>query len=441
MENSIISFVEDKTNHLYFGGIGAKNYLFSFDELSQSFTNLSVPLPFDAADMEVHDIVCDSQGHLWLGTTHGMLKYDLQSKSVDRADLGEHMITTTEIRGLTIDKYDQIWVSTDVFGVMCYKNGEVTKYELSDGIPSKTNYYRSTLIDRTERIWVGTDAGYTYSRDIAPQIVRTVQPQLYYAKVNGFSKHFSPEERTEVPFKNAFEIGFHSISYPSKSLSYQWRILGKDENKWSEESPENHFTVPGLEHGDFAIEIRARQLGYGWSEPLLIRVEVQQVWYLKGWAFILYILLLLLLMTGASHINSRRLFRSNKRLQEKVDSKTLQLQEKNLELTQQNEYISQQADNLEALNQLKDRLFSIISHDLRGPVGSIKSVLSLISNDIITEKEFKDITPKLAKELDKTSFLLDNLLNWARSQMDGDILQLKRVLIHMLLNSAAWTIP
>lgn len=79
----------------------------------------------------------------------------------------------------------------------------------------------------------------------------------------------------------------------------------------------------------------------------------------------------------------------------------------------------EQATELERLNQLKDRIFSIIAHDLRGPLVNLSEVLKMIANDQITNEEFKNISPTLSKDIIYTTDLLENILHWSRSQLKG----------------------
>lgn len=78
-----------------------------------------------------------------------------------------------------------------------------------------------------------------------------------------------------------------------------------------------------------------------------------------------------------------------------------------------------QADELEKLNQLKDKIFSIIAHDIRGPLVNLSEVLKMISNDTISMQEIKEIAPTLGKDIIYTTDLLENILHWSRSQLKG----------------------
>lgn len=78
-----------------------------------------------------------------------------------------------------------------------------------------------------------------------------------------------------------------------------------------------------------------------------------------------------------------------------------------------------QAEELQKLNQLKDRIFSIMAHDLRGPLLNLAEVLKMTSDDTISAEEFKDLSPTLTKDISYTTDLLENILHWSRSQLKG----------------------
>ncbi len=74
---------------------------------------------------------------------------------------------------------------------------------------------------------------------------------------------------------------------------------------------------------------------------------------------------------------------------------------------------------LEDLNIIKDKLFSIIGHDLRSPINSLKSILGLLTDKTLSEEQVRMLFSKLIKEVGYTSNLLENLLQWAKSQLQG----------------------
>ncbi len=98
---------------------------------------------------------------------------------------------------------------------------------------------------------------------------------------------------------------------------------------------------------------------------------------------------------------------------------TRELEEKNKQIQLQNEEILSQSKNLEEINQVKDKLFSIVSHDLKDSVTSIKGFLDLLNEGSITKEEFEHLVPELTENANNASLLLFNLLNWSKSQMES----------------------
>ncbi len=74
--------------------------------------------------------------------------------------------------------------------------------------------------------------------------------------------------------------------------------------------------------------------------------------------------------------------------------------------------------NLEKLNSTKDKLFSIIGHDLRTPISNINSLLELIINGDFNENELKGVFKELQINTFTSLQLLENLLNWAKLQKE-----------------------
>jgi signal transduction histidine kinase len=77
-------------------------------------------------------------------------------------------------------------------------------------------------------------------------------------------------------------------------------------------------------------------------------------------------------------------------------------------------------EKLRELNATKDRLFSIIGHDLRGPISSFKSIIDLLVSDcdLFDSESLMDILHEIQKSAGSTYDLLENLLAWARSQQN-----------------------
>ncbi|WP_234999735.1 tetratricopeptide repeat-containing sensor histidine kinase [Maribacter arcticus] len=91
----------------------------------------------------------------------------------------------------------------------------------------------------------------------------------------------------------------------------------------------------------------------------------------------------------------------------------------NLELRSNKSDLEEKQAYLNELNQTKNKLFSIIGHDLRGPIGAFQGLLKLFKEGEMTKDEFLNFVPKLKVDIDSISFTLNNLLSWGQTQMNG----------------------
>lgn len=95
----------------------------------------------------------------------------------------------------------------------------------------------------------------------------------------------------------------------------------------------------------------------------------------------------------------------------------------------QNEHIIHQNTNLDELNQKKDKLFSIISHDLQAPLHSILSTLELLAEFDLSEADQKKLAEGLLIMTRNTANMLSNLLTWSKNQISGVNFSLSEVAI------------
>ncbi|RZK80328.1 MAG: HAMP domain-containing histidine kinase [Pedobacter sp.] len=104
-----------------------------------------------------------------------------------------------------------------------------------------------------------------------------------------------------------------------------------------------------------------------------------------------------------------------------------------LNYDEQKQIAEEKADKLELLNQQKDKLFSIISHDLTGPLASLKQYLSLLTDIELTAHERRVVETDLTKSLGDAQYLLENLLQWTKSQMEHNRMNLELLSLRQLI--------
>jgi signal transduction histidine kinase len=104
---------------------------------------------------------------------------------------------------------------------------------------------------------------------------------------------------------------------------------------------------------------------------------------------------------------------------QKVKRTNRELQQQKQELARKNLEIEEKSNELELLNNTKDKLFSIIGHDFRSPLHSLRGLLELIGTSSMTQKEFEHYSKDLRNKIDVVYNNLDNILHWSVSQLNG----------------------
>jgi signal transduction histidine kinase len=102
----------------------------------------------------------------------------------------------------------------------------------------------------------------------------------------------------------------------------------------------------------------------------------------------------------------------------------------NMLLLQHQEETEKRSKELEQLNEVKDKFFSIISHDLRSPINALAGILDLMDKGAIKPEEMPGTIHELRKRFTHTRTLLNNLLDWTLLQMDKLNLQPVRISLH-----------
>lgn len=109
--------------------------------------------------------------------------------------------------------------------------------------------------------------------------------------------------------------------------------------------------------------------------------------------------------------------------------------EKSQFIVEKNQQILKQNVELERINAEKNKLMSIVAHDVRSPLASIQNFLELLTEYDLDEAERQDIKKELLNATNDTMALLSKLLNWSKSQLNGVSAYKERLNLDELLNT------
>ncbi len=401
--------------------------------------------PKDSLSISSDAMLCiteDSKHRLWFGSREGINLMELQGKF-------QHFTTAdglpnNEILSITEDKKGRLWLATSQ-GLSCFDVEKKTfkNYFESDGLVSKQFKINSATQNKNGEILLGTINGINVFH---PDSVRDNPnlPVVVFTDFKVFNKSISvgaPDSllKKDISHTQAiilththsvFTLDFVALNFTqSEKNQYAYR-LAPFEQEWNKVGSQRNATYTNLDAGTYVFHVKASNNDGVWNEESTrLTITILPPWWATWW----FRALVLGTVIGGSFtfysVRVRFLQKQNQKLEKLVNKRTKDLESANEELVQQKEELEQssefvqlQAKKLTEINTQKDKLFSIIAHDLRSPMGALKNSIEILDPDILTKGELDVIKKELIKQFKATDETLQNLLHWARSQMQGEII-------------------
>lgn len=414
----------------------------SFDLLNDSLTKPD----FNA----IHAMSEDRNGNLWFISYEHMYSLNLDTKTLKifTQDLNlPEMIKTR----LLEDGNGNFWFGSNsgICKYNPYKN-TIRTFTVNDGLPSNEINNEAALKSGNGKFYFGTHYGIVsfYPDSV---IDYTAKPSVVFSNIYLFNKKVEIGGNDGILKKNinetdtivlsykqtVFTIKYAALNYQNaEHNSYAYKLEGFDpENSgWNYVGNERKANYTNLDHGIYIFHVKAANSDGYWNEKgRQLTIIITPPYWLTWWFKSLIFVLILIVVLGSHALRVRSIRLQKKKLKRLVQERTVELsdvnamlEEMNDEVLQQKEEILSQKDSIEIkneelqiLNATKDRFFSIIAHDLRGPIGNVNMLgrqLWMKHDELNTETRKKLI--KHIKEESSNSFtLLENLLEWSRSQL------------------------
>ncbi len=385
----------DKSGVLFVGGTDINHYLYCYFPPIDSFVNLSVPLNFDVkGNFAVTSIATTPDGALWLGTSHGLLKYNfaksgLSENKITRITL-EKVPTDESIKSLYSSNDGTLWVATPS-GLIAFDEGLSLLYDQSSGLPSINLTTQGLALDFDNNLWVGTSKGLALFQQNQYRNSLTPSPIFTALKVNGIKQRLTAGSPMVFSLNSNIEITYLALSFPSDKLQYQSRLIGKDTLQWTSPSNQNTLSFSSLSPGKYILEVKAQQHGgFLWSDVTTLTFVIKSAWYQKWWALLLFIGGFVLLVIAIAKIYSWQLIQQKKRLEAMVAVRTeeVKLQQKHI-LEQKEKYRLLKEKQLNEQIEYKNKQLTIYTLHLIQKNESLKE-LQLEINKILRQPHKKD---------------------------------------------------
>ncbi len=460
---------EDRLGRIW---TGMFNRSFYYNPIS----NTGMYLPYDKLNTQRHNFVNDAcedkDGNMWFATVEGVIKYDFQTGESLHYTVKNGMPSNVAFRILP-DENETLWIST-ANGLVSLETGtgKITTYTESHGLITRQFNDNSAFKDNEGTFYFGSVKGFIHfkpsevipaaekmnvhlgsleiqneagekriinssAESEAKKITLTYKQSTFsinfsalnfiapksiqYAyRMGNMDKEWIPigEEAKKITLtykQSTFSINFSALNFIApKSIQYAYR-MGNMDKEWIPIGERNTVYFAELHPGDYTFEVRAANLSNNWSDtPTRLNITVLPPWWASTPAYASYIVVTLAIIVG--------FFWSWRRKTKRAMAYNMQLFEDQKE---------------KELYQAKIDFFINIAHEIRTPLTLIKNPLErLLKSDKIGEKENKSLT-LMDKNVSRLLSLVNQLLDFRKTEIEGYRLSFVRTEIVSLLNDTA----
>jgi len=363
----------------------------------------------------INTMVEDQEGTLWIGTQAGLNKYQPESDSF-LAITKKDGLPSDAIKGIVRDNEGYLWLSTGK-GILRYhpEKGDIVDYDVDDGLQG--NEFSAASVYQTDKgeLLFGGSNGFNIFK---PQHVKKRQdvPKTFISGLRIFNKAVAPNDDHGVLTKDIAQtdsltlkyrqdvVGFefNALTYRhSKKVNFAYFLEGF-ETEWNYVGTKRQATYTNLNPGTYTFRVKSTNSDGVWvdNETALVLTVTPPFW--KTWWFRSAAVMLIVLIVWLLHSNRvTNLEKYQQTLEVKIAERTSELEIKHKKLLAA-------ADELSQRNEEIQRFAFAVSHDLKSPLSSIKSIASLIPMEIEIKKN-SDMD-NYVTYIDETCDMMGNLI-------------------------------
>ncbi len=350
------------------------------------------------------DIVEDHAGVLWVGSRSGGLnRFDRETETFRHYTIQEGLSSNT-VTAIAEGDPGFLYVATpNGLNLLHTASGRVDRIDERDGLTTR-EFSTGVTRDTDGALLFGAFSEVVRvaprfaERDGAPAPTVITEARVVNEPLPLPLEYIHDADLELTHEENFLEFSFAVLDFsvPARN-EYRYRLVGFDSD-WIDAGTRNTATYTNVPPGSYEFQVAGTDSrGVPSPDYASVRILIRPPFWQTPWFMAGIVVLVVGLIAAVYVLRVRTLRRVNRLLEETVAERTARLTE---------------------ANEVKDRFFSIIAHDLRGPISGIESV----TRNAVTE--FTDYSEELLKEIFSTLHssaqgllgMLENLLEWARVQ-------------------------
>ncbi|MBK8806948.1 MAG: hypothetical protein IPO21_10015 [Bacteroidales bacterium] len=457
----------DKKGNLW---IATSKGISRFDIKNKLFHNYIVDI--DNPDSLQNDfVICmfsDSKGRLWFGTDKGLVEYNFEQDAFKETPKNS-IISKESIYSIQEDTDGNLWISS-TNGLFSYNpdNEFFKRFSVTDGLQANEFIRNSSFKDKDGVLYFGGIKGFNYFNPKDININRTI-PGVEIIQIDVMGKPLASNLLpvfNKFPFdKNFLSFSFVALNFISTEKNeFKYKLEGLDID-WHNAGTERKAVYTSLPYGKYTFRVIACNNDGVWNEiGKSFSFEISPPWY-ATWLFRILLAFFIFGSFVAFYLyktknikqqktilehnvkqRTQELKEANQFLENKnieIELRNTILNEKQLKIEQQTQALIAQKEEIVAMNEnlhelvtTKDKMLSIIAHDLKNPMGAVIGLTELILGkvkDTPVDKIEKFIS-LINQSTINAHTLLENLLTWARAQTGNIKLEIQNQQLNKIID-------
>lgn len=421
---------------LWAGGDGGLNYIDMATGEIHVIENLDSVLP----SINITSIHEDSAGYIWIGTTNGLSRYDVDSKSF-KAFNDESGESGKEIMSILEDETGNFWIGTpNGLSRLNPATGVFRTYNTNDNLQNKMFRFNSAYANAKGELFFGGVAGFNsfFPSNIVNNESST--PVLFTdIKINDKTPTIGPQSplKKSIAYtdmliltheQSSFSLEFSAVNYTNAANNqYSYMLEGFDED-WHQGGDSYRVNYTNLDPGDYAMRVKAANNDGVWGEASQdLNITILPAWWQSWWWYTLVAISTGLAIQQFVRWRLSTALLQRKALEEKVSERTGQLRLANADAESAKE-------KAQSANTAKSVFLANMSHELRTPLNVVLGFSELMVRDQHASEEQKTNLNAIERAGRHLLGLIDDVLDMSKIEAGHTELELLPNNLHAILD-------
>jgi len=387
--NDISSIIQDKKGNLWVATDNGAAVINLKEHSSILYQHTSAKNSL--SHNNVISLLEDTKGRIWVGTREGLNLFNEQTKSFQSFTMADGL-PSNMILNILEDQYQTLWISTanGLRNVIPeQKKNEISlsviSYDEMNNLQSLEFNDKAAYKTRDGELIFGGPSGFNI---INPAIIRkpTYHPKIVFTGLQIFNKNVEPGDlinnrvllkeslskldEIELKFKeNVFSIDFASLDFAHSTRDkYSYKLENFNSDWLYTDGSQRRVTYTNLDPGHYTFKVKVQDRNGTWSETKALKIYIVPPFWRTPAAYIIYALLLAALLLLARRITLDRIHMRYEVVHQRKE-----------------------AERVHAMDQLKTKFFTNVSHEFRTPLSLIISPLDRIIKHSTDEEQVKQL--------------------------------------------------